>query len=360
MYVCYELTVLADKIKKVYPPLPKITNPSDLQEKGRRSIINDIQYRLAEIYAILQQEIEDDSLDLTYLEAMEKYPKRMSSLLNTIAILGLCIKTKLNINLTEKLFDDTFINKIDTIGLACYKLKSYLSGKLDSEANSFYSKGVVSELNYEDYKSNFKKKISPGEIKGQLISIYACSPEEQTKHLSLITHIREELDPDYKAPKIEDRLILSYSSSKKPYTPVELRNPKNLLLLSMSVVTKNYDKLFNKLAKLPTTITEKFPELDVDYKHKFICKVKNIIQQISFKPDDKEKEYLQLLEKALKNENPYNAVRQVLGKIDEQNKVGFWSTFKTHMQPIRSEIVELMKNYNTEKNAYGSKIEKSL
>jgi hypothetical protein len=158
MRVQARFKILAEKIKMAYPQLAPVKNPEDQKERIRRSIIGDIQQRLAEIYAVLEREVADDGLDLTYAEAMVKFPENVTSILNLISVLSLSTKTKLNINQTERVFDEPFIAEINAICLECYKITSILSGKADPAAVSIFNKGLTSTLEYTYYKIGISKR----------------------------------------------------------------------------------------------------------------------------------------------------------------------------------------------------------
>lgn len=125
-----------------------------------------------------------------------------------------------------------------------------------------------------------------------------------------------------------------------------------LAQLSLQVALKNKNNFFKERQSLPEKMLEKYPELDIDYKRQFCTRVKQLIQSISFKPNEKEKSYLDKIENALKSEMPYNAIHPILIEIDQDNKKGFLSTFKKNMEPLRLDIIKFMKEYNENKKEY--------
>lgn len=133
---------------------------------------------------------------------------------------------------------------------------------------------------------------------------------------------------------------------------VTFRNPKTLKEITADYLFSNKVKFFKKLSTVPLDCIEKFPGLDIDYKRIFIRNSQVILNDLKFTPEGEERTYLQQLYNALKEENPYNSMHQVIQKIDSKIKVEIFSQFKTHMQPIRNELVKLMKEYVLNKNEY--------
>jgi len=285
--------------------------------------------------------------------------------MNLISVLALAIKTKLNINNTHKVFSVEYINRMDMVCCQCYKIQLILSGASDPNANEVYRKGISKAYTYEDYKTGYKKTMSPGFIQGQITTFGICTPGVESQYLSMVTNAIERLDPNGKVPSINERseVLFSYrpnGSSSQELSVQEQRNPKTLFQSAVNVLIKHRDAQFKNLAALPAGITDRVPELDINYKHKFCGAVKKIITGISFTPSHKEKEYLDKLSSALATENPFNAVHPILEEIKSIYTKAFLSEFKTHMQPIRDEIVSRMHQYNSDKQEYVKHFGKTL
>ena len=363
MNVRNTLEILGEKINDVFPKMAEAASGSETERKILKSIIADIQQRLAEIYGIIQREISSDDLNCAYDEAMIKYPERIQSITNMISVVALATKTKLNIPEFQKSFDAKRINSIDGVCLECFKIKSILNGKADPNANETYNKGIKSSLSYEDYKTGYSKSMSPGFIPGQVSGFPRCTPEVFSAHQTMLINARDQLDQEFKTPQLDDRIFFTYSSSNKNSLlsqVKEYRNPKSLFQTAANMLIVNRNTFFKKLVVLPETITNKLPELDVDYRHKFCLKVKKLIKGVLFKPDEKEQEYLDKLISALDEKNPYNAIHAVLEEIGKINKQAYLSTFKDHMQPIRDRIINFMKEYNGGKEEYVKHFGKAL
>jgi hypothetical protein len=351
--------MLAAKIQDVYPEWDLSKEPTSQIEHSRRAVVSDIQQRLAEIYAVLIREIKDDSLDINYTVARAKFSQRLSSVLNLIAVVALATKTKLNINKTEKLFDDVFIANINAVCLQCFKLKSILSEIPDPVANTVFEKGVVSRLEYTYYQTGITKNIRPGSVKGQILSTFASTAEEHAEHSNMNRIAREKLDRGVKAPTLEERTLVTVNPFQLEM-PQEIFQPKRLSQYVANFVIKNKTGFFKDLARLDGRTREKFPELDIDYKAKFINGVKKLILGITFKPTVEEEKYLGLLANALGSDNPYNSVHSVLQEMDKVIKSAFLSMFKKNMQPIRAATIELMKQYAAEKKEYAAHFGRGL
>lgn len=348
--------ILAEKIQDSYPKLSNETAKND-DDKIRRNIISDIQQKLAEIYAIILRESTDINWDTSYEEALKTFPERLKSIFDLLSVIALSIKTKLNLNNQYNVLDPHIVRKIDAVTLDCYKFKHIVSGIDSPDINANFNKGLNSALEYGDYKIGYRKKLQPGHAQGQIFGLVMCTPTIQQQYSSLIINAREELDQNFKVPDIQKRLL--FPAINLDYVS-EIRQPKSLKQISANVVISNKHGLFKKLENLPEKLTLEFPDLDIDYQHKFINAVRKKISFISFKPSGDETKYLNLLLKALDANHPYNAVHPVIVEIKQISKANFLSTFKDNMEPLANEIISLMKQYNEEKKEYVQNFERPL
>lgn len=139
-------------------------------------------------------------------------------------------------------------------------------------------------------------------------------------------------------------------------TPFNIYNPKKLTEITSGYIIKDKIKFFKGLSLLPLDVINKFKELDVDYKRIFIRKSTAALYGIKFTPQEEETLFLKELYNALQEKNPYNSMHGVINKIDRKMQVGFFSQFKSNMEPLRNELVGLMKEYNSNKNQYNSQM----
>lgn len=340
--------ILAEKIKDAYPKLSNEPAHND-HDKIRRNLISDIQQKLAEIYAIVMRESADIHWDTSYEKALKAFPERLKSIFNLLSVIALSIKTKLNLNNQYNVLEHPIVRKIDAVSMDCYQFKQILSGIDSPDIKANFNKGLNSPLEYDDYKIGYRKQLLPGHAQGQILGFVMCTPTIQQQHSSLIINAREELDQNFKVPDIQDRLLIPAINLN--YVP-EIRQPKSLKQISANAVIRNKHGLFKKLENLPEQLTLEFPDLDIDYQHKFIHAVRKTIGFISFKPSENETTYLNLLLAALETKHPYNAVHPVILKIKQISKTSFLSTFKDHMEPLANAVIALMKQYNEEKKEY--------
>lgn len=210
------LESLNRRIKGHFPKLPK--KPSiTASQKNRRAIIDDIQQKLAEMYALIDLAIKDPRFNTTYQEAIKKNPNDLKATMNSFSVLALAVKTKLNINKTDHLFLTEELEPLDLICFDCYRVEFLLSGsntpnKKDEEN---YSKGIDKEYSFENPHAKFGKILKPCHNPGQLFitphpKYTLGNNQNHPLYINMVLETRQKLDPSYKPTR--DQIITIYSS----------------------------------------------------------------------------------------------------------------------------------------------------
>jgi len=140
-----------------------------------------------------------------------------------------------------------------------------------------------------------------------------------------------------------------------PQEPISI---KSLEDITLAHIRENKNKFFKDLPKLSSKVKEKYPDLEIEPKKRFIYKLQKIIEQFTKKlnPEENKDEFifLEKFKNALSKNQPYNEIHEIISKdLDVKIKQeSFLSAFKANMQPIRKEIVLAMKEYNQDKEIY--------
>lgn len=348
-----ELKKIAEKIERDYPRFVRKTSFANQREMEEEGFLNDLQKRLSDIYAVIQaeQKAQDKRLNFTYAQTLERYPEEIKSLLNLFYVLAICLKTKLNLATQYNLGNTTLINTIDDIAFHCYNLKSILDGKADPKlTRAHFNKGVTDKLEYTYHRTGASQHISRSARAGQLVATRSGTAEEMSAHNSLVENAKKRLDEN--TPSFETTYI---SGNKQLGAQLKVTmKPQGLSNLAAKVVEKNKPVFTAALKQAGARVTDIHPELDVDYRAKFVREAKKVIDGVTFVPSEQEQTHLMALVNALKDEkSPHDAIHKVISAQRKQFTQAFFGPASSHenIKGIHNKIIVLMKQYQAEKAA---------
>lgn len=203
MTIQNELSGIVKLIEEHFPKL-KTSGRSNLDKKELeiyKSVVSDIQERIAEIYALLIREIELGNFSSSYRLASNDEKTRRHSIVDTLQTLSLAIITKVDI-LNGVLFTTSAYQDIVKICARCYAVETLLLETPAYDLKNAIAKGLVSEKSYTDYKTKAKvtmvpiltQDLKPGPIK---ILRSPLTANEMVQIKKPIFSARSKLDSDY-------------------------------------------------------------------------------------------------------------------------------------------------------------------
>jgi len=204
MTIQSELSEIVKLIEERFPKV-KTSGQPNLEQKRMeiyKSVISDIQERIAEIYALLTREITLGNFSSSYRLASKDEIERRHSIVDTLQTLSLAIMTKVNTGCYEAVFATPAFDGIVKICVYCYGVDTLLLETPPSGSKSSISKGLVSEKSYTDYKTKAKVTMVPTvmkDLKPGPIKIYRSplTAEELVQIKQPIFAARSKLDSDY-------------------------------------------------------------------------------------------------------------------------------------------------------------------
>lgn len=126
--------------------------------------------------------------------------------------------------------------------------------------------------------------------------------------------------------------------------------PKLLQELCATAVLANKARFFTSLHKVPNTILDAYPELEVQPLRIFTRRIKKLLDESAFLKGEKEDS--KKLYATLNSTHPYNAIHAVVLELRQRAQVQFLPQYAANARDLCNKIISFMTLYTQEQKVY--------